>query len=296
MPKGETSLIPRSEILNYSEIEHICRLLTKMGIKKIRITGGEPLIRKDMILLIQNLRKIPELNELCLTTNGVLLSEMAESLKKAGVNRINVSLDTLNPQKYQAITSRPLLHQVLKGISAALRAGFSPLKLNVVVMKGINHLEMRDFIELAREKPLNIRFIEYMPFGTLSLAEATIPFSEMMESITALYELKPIPSPTSGTAGPAKDFHIKGFKGLVSFITPVTQPFCHKCNRLRITAQGDLKPCLLSAQGMNLKEALRNGTPTESMKALILKTLATKLSLRHPPEIEHMKDMASIGG
>jgi|GEM_PF-1732854 len=160
----------------------------------------------------------------------------------------------------------------------------------------MNHLEMRDFIELAREKPLNIRFIEYMPFGTLSLAEATIPFSEMMESITALYELKPIPSPTSGTAGPAKDFHIKGFKGLVSFITPVTQPFCHKCNRLRITAQGDLKPCLLSAQGMNLKEALRNGTPTESMKALILKTLATKLSLRHPPEIEHMKDMASIGG
>ena len=283
--------MPRREILTYQELERICSILVEMGVEKIRVTGGEPLVRKGILYLLRRLRALPGLGELCLTTNGVMLEEMASELKGAGVDRINVSLDSLDEGVYEAITSRPYLSRVLKGIFRAMEVGFVPLKINVVVMKGENHREIPDFLELARDDAINVRFIEFMPFG--ARGEGFFPVNSMMEIVMDRYSLVPV-GPGSG---PARDYRIPGFRGWVSFISPVSHPFCYECNRLRITAGGELRPCLLSSRAVDLKGPLRRGVSREELEALIREAVRQKpqghsLGKGH----ESLGAMVGIGG
>ncbi len=292
MPPQGVPWVPRSQILTYQEIEKICRVLVSLGVEKIRVTGGEPLIRRNVAHLLKRLRSIPGLKELCITTNGVLLDEMAPLLKRAGIDRINVSLDSLDDEVYARITGFPHLPRVLKGIEKALEAGFSPLKVNMVVLKGINHGEVLDFVDLALEAPINVRFIEFMPFKGSGERDLFYPMERVMEVIASKYSMVPV-----GSRGPARDYLLEGGRGQVSFISPVTHPFCGSCNRLRITALGEVRPCLLSDGVVGLREALRGGATQEDLEALILKAVAMKpgghgLTQGTRPE----RFMACIGG
>lgn len=293
MPVQGVPLVPRHEILTFQEIELLCRLLVDMGIEKIRVTGGEPLIRKGILSLLKKLREISGIKELCLTTNGVLLAEVAEQLKKVGVDRINVSLDSLDNKRFKEITSYPYLDKVLQGVLAAMKAGFTPLKINMVVMKGINQHEILDFVELAKEEPINVRFIEYMPFGDTRREGTFVPAKAVIETIKQRYQ----PEPMGETPAPARDYRIKGFKGWVSLISPVSEPFCKRCNRLRITAKGDLRLCLLQAEVVDLKTVLRRETDKTKLAMLIKKALKRKPPA-HRLELysHHLDTMANIGG
>ena len=292
MPPQGVDLLPRSEILTYGELEILCKILIEHGIEKIRITGGEPLVRKGLCTLLKKLKGIGRLKELCLTTNGVLLKEMVHELRSSGIDRINISLDSLDSRVYQSITSYPYLHKVLEGISAALEEGLAPLKINVVVMRGTNHEEIADFVEMARENPINVRFIEHMPFGTKDNA-LFYPAEEILRSISRKYQIIP-KIPSSPTA---MDYHVEGFRGWVSIIAPISKPFCNYCNRLRITAKGELRLCLLDPKVIDLKGPLREGWSTQKLSKLIREAVAQKPERHTIKNLgEHFYTMVHIGG
>ncbi len=283
--------LPHEEILRFEEIEKIVRVGVDLGVKRIRLTGGEPLLRKNIEVLIEKLAGISGLKDLSLTTNGFFLEELGEKLKKAGLKRLNISLDTLNKEKFKKLTGVDGFNKVLRGIELALELGFSPVKINVVVIKEINDEEILELAKLSLEKPLEVRFIEFMPIGKTSIWDKNhiVTAKEVKKILESLAPL--IPANSVG-GGPAKVFKWKDAVGKIGIISPISEHFCQRCNRLRITSDGRLRPCLFSDVEINLKPILREnkGTLEEAFKkALELKPAGHALNFTEKP-------MRAIGG
>lgn len=286
MPAGGIRHKPHQEILSFEQIYKLVRVAAGLGIEKVRITGGEPLVRKDLPLLIEQLKTIAGLKEIALTTNGMNLSEYAFILRKSGLDRINVSLDSLNADKFQEITRGGSLKAVLKGIDSALEAGFSFLKINAVLLQGFNIDEILSFAGLTKARPINVRFIEYMPtdFNHLSYNDLFFSAQEAKVLCSGLGELKPLDGAHGATA---RIFRLEGFCGSVGFISAVSQPFCSSCNKLRLTSDGFLRSCLHSSKTRNLKEALDKGVSEEDLAKLIKEAVALK------PKSHNLADYAA---
>lgn len=296
MPAQGVPLKPKAEMLTFEEIFRLARIFVDMGIDKIRITGGEPLVRKDVLSLIQLLGGLP-LKTLAMTTNAVMLADKVDELRNAGINAVNISLDSLKREVFQELTLRDDFDNVMKSIHAAMDARFALLKLNVVVIAGKNDEELVDFVEFVKDTPLNVRFIEYMPFKDNQWQESGLfPYAEMMKRIEQRFELVPIPNAPGDVA---KDYSIKGHTGTVSFITSMTESFCGTCNRLRLTADGSLKTCLFYRPEVSLRDEMRSGASDERLKEIILISLQQKPEA-HPSveELAHSENrsMVEIGG
>jgi cyclic pyranopterin phosphate synthase len=247
----------------------------EMGINKVRLTGGEPLVRAGLPDLIRLLAGIESIDEITLTTNAVLLARYADDLKEAGLRRVNISLDTLKPERFNQITRCGNLQDTLEGIAAAHRAGLEPVKINMVVMAGVNDDEIVDFAGKTISDGWHVRFIEHMPVtGDVSGVTRLFSVKEMRQRIETLGVLEPHKIEVGN--GPAKYFHLPDATGTIGFITPVTEHFCYQCNRLRLTADGKLRPCLLSEEEIDLREPLRSGATTDELKTLIEQAIARK--------------------
>jgi len=258
-PEEQFEFIPHEEILRYEEIVEIIEEAVNLGVTKVRITGGEPLARKGVVDFIKKLKEIKKLEDISLTTNGFFLSKYAEKLKDAGLNRVNISLDSLQKEKYKRITRGGSLEKALKGIDSALKAGLLPIKINTVLIRGINDDEVEDFVRLTLGRPLNIRFIEFMLSGEElkdNYRNKFISVLEIKESLAEKYSFRPV-NINSGN-GPAKYYQIKGGQGTIGFITALSQHFCKTCNRIRLTSEGKLRPCLFSNMEVDIKQAIRN--------------------------------------
>lgn len=296
MPEDGIGKVAHSEILSYEELYRIAAAAVALGIDKIRITGGEPLVRKGIILFLQQLAAISGLEQLVLTTNGVLLVQMAADLRAAGVQRLNISLDSLNPDTFRRISRCGDLASVLAGIEKAKEQGF-PLKLNMVVMRGINDHEILDFVRLASTSATTVRFIEYMPaIRAQGWQRLVVPGAEIIARLTNQYAL--IPLEQAEMAGPARNFRIPGATGTIGIITPVSQHFCSECNRIRVTASGLAKGCLFSSDQTDLKPYLASGS--RLLLARALGDIVDSKPIRHQisqEECHHQAFcMASIGG
>jgi len=298
LPAGGVGLISHGEILTYEEIHTIAQAAAELGINKIRLTGGEPLIRSGLPELIQMLAQIDGIDDISLTTNGILLAGYAAELKQAGLRRVNVSLDTLKQDKFELITRRGNnLGEVLKGIEVAMSVGLNPVKLNTVVMSGINDDELLDFAAKTIAEEWHVRFIELMPFvGKGSTSPQFVSASEMRQRLESLGELEPC-LPSIGN-GPAKYFRLPHAKGTVGFITPVSEHFCFHCNRLRLTADGKLRPCLLADDEIDLKQPLRSGISWAGLKQLIEEAVASKPLRHHMAEgcVPKQRPFSQVGG
>ena len=297
MPSEGIEWKTHHDILTYEEIRRIAKLFVGVGIKKIRITGGEPIVRKNIEELVEKLAMIPGLETLGMTTNAVLLKDKAFTLKKCGLNSLNISLDTLKKERFLEITKRDNLQNVLESIEAAILAGFNPLKLNVVVMGGINDDEILDFVYFVKDKPINVRFIEFMPFkGNMWDTAHFVSYSDMKKTISDHFELIPIYNETPSVA---KDFCIEGFTGTISFITSMTESFCSTCNRIRLTADGSLKTCLFHTPEVSLRDAIRNGATDSELEFIILNVIKLKKIGHAPPDVLQKIEnqcMIQIGG
>ena len=267
--------LSHDDILRYEEIQRVAQVAASVGINKVRLTGGEPLLRADLSELVGMLSQVGGIDDISLTTNGILLGRYAAELKEAGLKRVNISLDTLKRDRFQRISGRGELAEVLSGIEAARLAGLNPVKINMVVLRGINDDETIDFARMSTNEGWHVRFIEFMPFGTPELeALETVSTQEIWEGIQSLGKLEPYTGQTGN--GPARYYRLPGARGTIGFISPMTEHFCGTCNRLRLTSDGQLRPCLLNDDEVNLKESLRNGASTDELKELIQQAVALK--------------------
>jgi cyclic pyranopterin phosphate synthase len=289
--------MPRGGVLSYEEIYTVVKVAAELGITKVRLSGGEPLVRAELAKLVAMLAQIEAIDDVSLTTNGVWLKQRAAELKDAGLRRVNVSLDSLRRDRFEYITRSDNLGQVLEGIEAAKAVGLRPVKINMVVMGGINDDELLDFARQSIEPGWHVRFIELMPFAQEQPAAAKfVSLREMKERLGSLGTLEPC-LPAVGN-GPAKYFRLPGARGTIGFITPVSEHFCFSCNRLRLTADGGLRPCLLADDAIDLRRALRGGRSLEKVRHLIQEAVASK------PERHRLGEglgprpgaMAQIGG
>ncbi|MBM4465532.1 MAG: GTP 3',8-cyclase MoaA [Chloroflexi bacterium] len=312
---------PHDEVLRYEEIETVVRAAAELGIGKVRLTGGEPLVRLGMVDLVAMLARIPGLDDLAMTTNGILLARYAEELRAAGLRRVNVSLDTLRSERFRRITRLGELSDTLEGIAAAKQAGLVPVKVNTVVIRGLNDDEVVDFARLTYAPPpasaphspqlwgvrgarggggeWHVRFIEVMPLGNNAdwAGNGYVPMSEVRERIEEeLGEL--IPARLGDGSGPARYYRLPGAQGTIGFITPISEHFCYQCNRLRLTADGKLRPCLLSDYEIDLRTPLRRGATIEDIKHLIAEAVHAKPERHHLSEqvIPRGRAMSEIGG
>lgn len=266
---------PPEEILRYEEILRVARIALSLGISKIRITGGEPLVRKGIIDFVYKLSRLPGLEDISLTTNGILLGEFAKPLYQAGLKRINISLDTLSREKFKNITGADEFDQVRQGIESALKAGMNPVKINMVLMKGINEDEAADFVALTKDERIIVRFIELMPLGIQreNNRKLFVSLDEVLRNLKNIYEMKVYDS--RNNLGPAAYYRVRDC-GLVGFIGSISSCFCGDCNRLRLTASGYLKPCLWSDEAVNIKEILRKGAPDAEVAEILRKAIREK--------------------
>ena len=295
MPPEGVPQISHDEILSYEEIQTVVKAAAELGVNKIRLTGGEPFVRAELPKLIKMLSRIEGVRELSLTTNGTLLQNYALELKQAGLSRVNVSLDTLRTDRFQRITRLGGLKDVLEGIEAAKEASLQPIKINTVVLRGINDDEVLDFARMTYDAGWHIRFIELMPFKG---AAEFVPSTELRQHISLLGELEPCVFMTGN--GPARHYRLAGARGTLGFISPLSDfSFCSHCNRMRLTPDGKLRPCLSGEDEIDLRMSLRNNASTEELKLLILKAIASK------PERHHLgrgnaklmkRRMSQIGG
>ena len=274
MTHDRISKLPSKEILSYEEILRIAGIGTRLGISKVRVTGGEPLVRKGICEFLTELSQLKGLSDLSITTNGVFLKEKIGKIKSAGIKRLNISMDTLQKDKFKKITGIDAFNEIWESIMLALDMGFNPIKLNVVVLDGINDDELLDFAKLSFSYPFHIRFIEHMPIGTSQLAFRQLLAPEIKNRISSLGRLNPVENSLSD--GPAKRFKFENAKGEVGFISPISERFCSSCNRLRLTASGKLKTCLLSDHETDLKSPLRNGCSDSELAEVILKAVYNK--------------------
>jgi len=299
MPEEGVELVEHRDLLTYEEIVRTIEVFACNGITKIRLTGGEPLVRRGVVHLIKRIAKVEGIKDLSLTTNGVLLKDYARDLAEAGLRRINISLDTLEPERFAYITRRDRFKEVWEGIEEALRQRLSPVKINVVVMKGFNDDELKAFARLSLTYPLHIRFIEFMPVGEGNdwNGEEAIPPSQIMEEIRGIGELIPIGPHANG--GPAKRYYIKGGKGEIGFISPISSHFCAQCNRLRLTPDGKIRTCLFSDEEIDLKGALRKGGGEAILEEILYQALQAKPEGHRIGDIRFKKcqrGMHAIGG
>jgi GTP 3',8-cyclase len=274
MPPEGLQWLPKSDILSYEEIASIVTQLAPLGLRRVRITGGEPTIRPQLERLIAMVRSVPGIEDIALSTNGVKLEAMADTLRAAGLDRINMSADSLRLERIAAIARRPIPFDPIRAAMAAERAGLAPIKLNVVVMRGINDDELEDFARLTLEHPWHVRFIELMPVGDLrSLTwEHVVPSDEVIARIARVGTLLPTSAPLRGN-GPAKYYRFHGAPGTIGLITPMTHTYCETCNRVRLTADGRLRTCLFGDHEVNLRDALRRG---DDLVPLYVQALAEK--------------------
>lgn len=298
MPKRGLKYFEESEILTSEEIVRFVRIVHKHGLRKVRITGGEPLMRKDIILLISSIKKIG-IHDLSLTTNGIMLSRLAGELKKAGLDRVNISLDTMDADKYKTITNGGDINRVLEAIEEAERVGLSPIKLNIVPIRGLNNDEILSFASLTFNKNYHIRFIEFMPVGFNEMwrKDRYVSSTEIMERILTLGSLERL---KFRGKGPSRNYKIKGAKGVIGIISPLSDHFCGFCNRLRLTTDGKIRPCLFSQVEIDIKTPMRSGASDEEIEKLFCDSIKVKPQrhLLHEDMTSSgfLKAMSKIGG
>ncbi len=273
MPSPGIPLLPREDILTFEEIHAVVSAAAEMGVGKVRLTGGEPTVRARLPELVRLISGIPGIDDISMTTNGLMLAKLAARLKQAGLCRVNVSLDSLVPEKFSSITRGDGLQAVLDGINAARQAGLNPVKINFVVMAGINDDEIPAFAGKTISDGWHVRFIERMPFTGEGAAGKFMPMSDIRQRLEQIDRLEPC---VVNGNGPAKYFRFPGAGGTIGFITPVSDHFCFHCNRLRLTADGKLRPCLLSPREIDLRQALRQGASRAELKRLIEAAVAEK--------------------
>jgi GTP 3',8-cyclase len=299
MPAEGLPWLERSALLTYEEIERIVRLLAAMGVHDVRLTGGEPLVRKELWRLVERLAAIEDVHDLSLTTNGYLLTRQVDDLVRAGLRRINVSLDSLAPDRFFQLTRRDSLAQVLEGLEAAqAHPELRPIKVNVVALKDFTEDEVLRFAEFARRHPYEVRFIEFMPLDAdhAWTRDKVLPNADIVAMIDAVYPLEPVGRERHGTA---RRYRFADGTGTMGFISPVTQPFCGDCNRIRLTAEGELRTCLFSMTETDLREPLRNGA-TDTELEQIIRDAVWRKELKHhvnePGFIQPARTMSQIGG
>jgi cyclic pyranopterin phosphate synthase len=299
MPVKDLRLLNHGDILNYEEILKVLQAAAEMGIEKVRLTGGEPLVRRHFLHLVKSVCQVSGFQDVSITTNGVHLKEKAQELFDAGVHRINISLDTLNPAKYAKIAGRDCFHDAWEGLQEAEAVGFSPIKVNVVVLRGINDDEVLEFARLSVRKPYHIRFIEYMPIGHDSRwkVEKYLSSDEIKSALETLGPLQKVLR--SSLDGPAERYRFESARGEIGFISGLSHHFCPTCNRLRLTADGKLRPCLFADDEVDIKTPLRNGCSPEDLKRLVLQAIARK-PRQHPSKTRGKgagrRPMSAIGG
>ena len=288
--------IERKEILRLEEIYRIVRFFVECGIRKVRLTGGEPLVRKNIVYLVKKLAGIEEIEELTLTTNGVLLESLAAELKNAGLQRVNISVDSAESQSYKEITGFDLLPRVTKGIYKALEVGLSPVKINSVIIKGINVSQILPLAQMSVYLPVVVRFIEYCPTNKYTKpASDYVPTSEVRRIIESKFG--PLSTMLTGAAnGPALYFRIKNSAGTIGFINGRSSIFCHSCNRLRLTSDGKIKPCLYSGHSYDLKKLMRNGASDRKVFDLLKKIMGEKSNYTKVNSFTDEFSMRKIGG
>jgi cyclic pyranopterin phosphate synthase len=299
MPEAGLNWIPKPEILSFEEIVRIVEAGAGVGLRSVRLTGGEPLVRRDLPRLVAQLARIDGIDDISLSTNGLMLAESVEALAQAGLKRVNISLDTLRADRFEAIARRPGLERVLAGIDAALAAGLAPLKLNVVVMRGQNDDELADFAALTRERELFVRFIEMMPVEeNLTLQrEAYVSADEMLERLERLERLEPSVGP--GGNGPARYYAYPGAAGAVGVISPLSHDYCERCNRVRLSADGRLRLCLFGDYEIDLREPLRRGASQSEIAGLLRGGMLIKPERHHlrlGEQASRMRAFSEIGG
>jgi cyclic pyranopterin phosphate synthase len=274
MPPEGLDWLPKRDILSYEEIAAIVGELAPLGLRRLRITGGEPTIRPELPVLIRLLRAVPGIEDIALSTNGVRLPAMAAEYRAAGLDRVNISADSLRPERISAIARRDLGFEPVRAAEAAEAAGLDPIKLNVVVLRGINDDELEDFARLTMDRPWHVRFIELMPVGDLRELtwDHVVPSDEILTRLSALAPVSAVDGPARGN-GPARYYRLNGARGTVGVITPMTHTYCGSCNRVRLTADGRLRTCLYGDHEVNLRDPLRAG---ESLVPLYVQALANK--------------------
>ncbi len=294
--------LPKSEILTYEEIARIARILAEMGVTKIRLSGGEPLMRQDLDILVAMLREIPEVKTIAMTTNGFYLAEMAERLKRAGLDSVTVSLHSLKPERYDEVVGRKdVFERAMDGLRVAQEVGLKPVKVNIVVMRGCNDDEILNFAELARKSNLTVRFIEYMPFDGRKFwrPELLVSGEEILQVIESVYTLVPLPREHGSTAQVYR--FADGVGGDIGVITSMTSPFCSDCDRIRLTADGKIVPCMFSRDEYDVKSLLRSGATDEEIASFIRDAFYQKFAgvdslLREQKVINHVRPMYQLGG
>ncbi len=299
MPESGLPWLHREELLSYEEIVEIVRAAASVGVRSIRLTGGEPLVRRDLHRLVAAIAAIDGIEDIALSTNAVLLNEQLDELVRAGLKRVNVSLDTLRPERFFEIARRPGLEKVLSGIDRAIEAGLAPLKLNCVVMRGKNDDELESFAALTKERPVFVRFIEVMPVHeNLDLQrDAYISSDEILDRVGSIGELHPVTGPSGN--GPARYFAYDGAAGAVGVISPLSHDYCERCNRVRLSADGRLRLCLFGDQHIDLRTPLRAGASTEEMAGILRSSMSIKPERHHlrlGEASSRMKAFSEIGG
>jgi cyclic pyranopterin phosphate synthase len=299
MPAAGIALAPREHILTFDEIERLAKLFVSRGVTKIRLTGGEPLVRKNVEDLVDRLGSLKGcgLETLAIITNGLLLSRKLDRLQSAGLDLINISLDTLRPDRFEVMTRRPGFDRVMGAIEHAIVRGYDPVKVNCVVMRDINDDELLDFVSWTKDWPIAVRFIEFMPFkGNGWKDTCLVSYQEMRDRIETRFELERMPN---GPHDTSKTFRVPGHRGTVGFISSMTTPFCSGCNRLRLAADGNLKVCLFGSTEISLRDAIRAGATNSDLLNLISTTVAAK-NARHAGmktlAMRSNRPMTTIGG
>jgi cyclic pyranopterin phosphate synthase len=300
MPAENVRFKPRHELLSFEEIERFARVAARLGVDKIRLTGGEPLVRHELPGLVARLAAVPGIRDIAMTTNGLLLAEQAQALKDAGLARLNISLDSLKPEVFFRISRRAGLEQVLAGIFAARRAGFERIRLNAVAIRGITEPEIVPLAEFAREHGMEMRFIEFMPLD----ADGQWDNDQVLsgEKIREVLErqIGPlVPAAREDASQPATDFEFADGRGRIGFINPVTEPFCHHCNRLRLTAEGQVRNCLFSTEEWDARQVMRGGGSDDELADVIRGSIGAKKAghgINSDEFIKPQRAMYQIGG
>jgi cyclic pyranopterin phosphate synthase len=300
MPEEGMQWLAKTALLTYEEITRIAGIVANLGVTKIRLTGGEPLMRKDLHVLVAQLHRTPGIDDIALTTNGFFLAEQARALIAAGLTRINVSMDSLHPQKFEAMVRRDHLQTVWKGLHAVEQLGIRPIKVNAVLIRGRNDDEIEMFAKLARTKPFTIRFIEFMPIGADDgwTIEKVVPTHEIIDRINAMGGPKLVPVEYHG-AQPADRYIFEDGVGEIGFISSVSEPFCSTCNRVRITSDGKLRTCLFSLNETDLRKLLRTGCTDEEIRETIVSAVWKKEEghlINRPGFVRPERTMSQIGG
>lgn len=300
MPAEGIALSPREHLLSFEEIARVARVASTLGLKKIRLTGGEPTVRRDLPQLIAMLRAISGVAEIAMTTNGARLEEMAHPLKDAGLDRVNISLDTLQPERARELTRRDTHDDVLRGIDAAVEAGLTPLKLNAVVMRGVNDDELPELVRFACERGAEMRFIEYMPMGMARRDERniTVTASEMLERLAPHFDFRHDTTSTQ-IGDPSRVWVCRRSGARVGFITSMSEHFCDTCNRMRLTAEGGLRPCLHQDAEVDVRQVLRSGGSDEELVVAFRQAASLKWAGHHMNDVIPLysaKEMVAIGG